>query len=46
VLLAKHYAGPRWRSLSIPKGKSKEFDVAKSGGAYNIDHEQNNGAPR
>jgi Protein of unknown function (DUF1572) len=46
VLLAKHYAGPRWRSLSIPKGKSKEFDVAKSGGAYNIDHEQNKSAPR
>jgi len=36
VLLAKHYAGPNWRSLSIPKGKSKEFDVAKSGSAYDI----------
>jgi hypothetical protein len=21
VLLAKHFAGPRWRSLSIPKGQ-------------------------
>jgi hypothetical protein len=36
VLLAKHYAGPDWRSLSIPKGKSKEFDVAKSGTAYDL----------
>ena len=36
VLLAKHYAGPKWRSLSIPRGKSKEFDVAKSGAAYSV----------
>ena len=36
VLLAKHYAGPRWRSLSIPRGKSKDFDVSKSGAAYGI----------
>jgi len=34
VLLAKHHAGPNWRTLSIPRGKSKEFDVAKSGAAY------------
>ena len=25
VLLAKHYAGPNWRSLSIPRGKSQEY---------------------
>jgi hypothetical protein len=25
VLLAKHFAGPNWRSLSIPRGQSKEF---------------------
>jgi uncharacterized protein DUF1572 len=25
VLLAKHYAGANWRSLSIPRGKSKEY---------------------
>jgi hypothetical protein len=25
VFLAKHFAGPRWTSLSIPKGKSAEF---------------------
>ena len=24
-LLAKHYAGPRWRSLTIPRGQSKRF---------------------
>jgi hypothetical protein len=36
VLLAKHYAGSRWQTLSIPRGKSKEFDVAKSGKAYEI----------
>jgi Protein of unknown function (DUF1572) len=46
VLLAKHYAGPRWRSLSIPKGKSKEFDVAKSGGAYNLDRPEKKSSPR
>jgi hypothetical protein len=34
VFVAKHYAGPQWQSLSIPKGKSKEVDVAKSGGPY------------
>ena len=36
VLLAKHYAGPGWQSLSIPKGRSKEFDVARSGRPYAI----------
>jgi hypothetical protein len=34
VLLAKHYAGPAWQSLSIPKGKSKDVDVSKSGEPY------------
>lgn len=37
VLLAKHYAGANWQSLSIPRGKSKEFDVAKDGAAYTLD---------
>jgi uncharacterized protein DUF1572 len=36
VLLAKHYAGPEWQTLSIPKGKSKDFDVAKSGASYDV----------
>lgn len=26
VLLAKHYAGNRWRSVSVPKGHSAEFN--------------------
>ena len=34
VFLAKHLAGPEWRSLSIPRGKSKEFEVAKDGTTY------------
>ncbi len=34
VYLAKHWAGPRWQTLSIPRGKSKEFDVAKDGTRY------------
>ena len=25
VLLAKHFAGEKWKSLSIPKGKSETF---------------------
>jgi hypothetical protein len=37
VYLARHYAGPRWQTLSIPKGKSREFDVAKSGAPYPIE---------
>ena len=36
VFLARHFAGPGWKSLSIPKGQSKTFDVNKSGGAYRI----------
>jgi uncharacterized protein DUF1572 len=36
VLLAKHYAGAQWRTLSIPRGKSKEFDVSKSGASYDV----------
>jgi Protein of unknown function (DUF1572) len=36
VLLAKHYAGPRWQTLSIPRGKSTQVDVAKSGKPYPV----------
>ena len=36
VLLAKHHAGADWQTLSIPRGKSKEFDVSKTGAAYGI----------
>ena len=34
VLLAKHYAGARWQTLSIPRGRSNDIDVAKSGAPY------------
>jgi hypothetical protein len=34
VLLAKHHAGPRWQTLSIPRGKSAEVDVSKKGSPY------------
>src|SRR5262245_23510631 len=34
VYVARHWAGPGWKSLSIPKGKSREFDVSKSGDPY------------
>ena len=37
VFLAKHLAGAAWRTLSIPKGRSKEFDVAKNGSRYRTD---------
>ncbi len=36
VLLAKHYAGAGWQTLSIPRGKSKEFDVSKHGAPYGV----------
>ncbi len=36
VFLAKHFAGNRWKSLSIPRGRSAEFDVAKSGKPYRL----------
>ncbi|MHC5211968.1 MAG: DUF1572 family protein [Planctomycetota bacterium] len=34
VLLARHWAGPEWRSLSIPRGRSAEWDVSKDGVPY------------
>jgi uncharacterized damage-inducible protein DinB len=34
VFLAKHLVGARWQTLSIPRGKSREFDVAKNGRPY------------
>ncbi len=34
VFLAKHFAGDRWKSLSIPKGRSKELEVRKDGSRY------------
>ncbi len=29
VFLTKHFAGPKWRSLSIPRGKSQEFNAKR-----------------
>jgi len=40
VLLAKHYAGSNWQTLSIPRGKSKDFDVSKSGAPYGLKGEK------
>ncbi len=37
VLLARHAAGPAWKTLSIPRGQSKQFDVSKRGNAYKVD---------
>jgi len=34
VFLAKHFAGDRWRTLSIPRGKSRDFEVTKAGAPY------------
>jgi Protein of unknown function (DUF1572) len=31
VFLAKHFAGERWESLSIPRGKSEEFNAQRAG---------------
>ncbi|HXF96673.1 MAG TPA: DUF1572 family protein [Gemmatimonadales bacterium] len=36
VLLAKHFAGPAWRTLSIPRGRSSDFDVSKDGVRYRV----------
>jgi len=36
VFLARHFAGSRWTSLSIPKGKSRDFDVSREGKPYAI----------
>lgn len=33
VLLAKHFAGPRWETLSIPRGKSEQFNAATQAAA-------------
>ena len=31
IFLAKHLAGPRWQTLSIPRGQSQEFNREKPG---------------
>ena len=34
VQLAKYFAGESWKSLSVPRGRSNDFDVNKSGARY------------
>ena len=36
VFLARHFAGSSWKSLSIPRGKSKEIEVARDGETYRV----------
>ncbi|HEV3052224.1 MAG TPA: DUF1572 family protein [Longimicrobium sp.] len=33
VLLAKHFAGPAWRTLSIPRGQSRQFNATMAEGS-------------
>src|SRR5262249_7225066 len=33
VFLAKHFAGPGWKSLSIPRGQSEQFSARMRGAA-------------
>jgi hypothetical protein len=37
VYLAKLLAGESWRTLSIPRGRSREFEVAKDGARYRVE---------
>jgi len=34
IFLAKYFANEPWKSLSIPKGKSKDYEVARDGIRY------------
>ena len=34
VYVAKHLAGPSCRTLSIPRGRSRDYDVSKTGDVY------------
>ncbi len=36
VLLARHFAGADWQWLSVPRGKSAEYEVAKDGARYEV----------
>lgn len=40
VFLAKHWAGPAWKTLSIPRGRSRDYDVSKDGGVYGLKGEK------
>jgi hypothetical protein len=43
VLLARHLKGADWRWLSIPKGKSREYEVSKEGSRYAVEAEGRTG---
>jgi hypothetical protein len=32
VFLAKHFAGPNWKSLSVPRGQSSTFNARVASG--------------
>jgi hypothetical protein len=40
VYLAKHLAGPAWKTLSIPRGRSRDFDVGKDGEVFRMQGEK------
>lgn len=40
VLLARHCAGERWQSLSIPKGESKRYEVSRQGESYRTEQDR------
>lgn len=46
VFLAKHLAGDRWKTLSIPRGKSREFEVTRRGAPYRAQAETDSGRIR
>jgi hypothetical protein len=37
VLLAKHLRSSKWKTLSIPRGRSEEFNQKKSGSTEKFD---------
>lgn len=40
VYLAKHLAGSSWKSLSIPRGRSRDYEVSKRGDTYPVSEER------
>ena len=40
VLLARHFTGDDWKWLSIPKGKSADYEVSKEGKQLEMDEEK------
>ncbi len=40
VLLARHFAGPGWQWLSIPPGKSAEYEVSQLGEPYAVANDE------